>query len=200
MKEIKQGSKYRYPELALLANDLDRANKLALICANKLIRALQCKVVDSDFKQGCEEYYQAIVSSASKGITNREMGRMRPFAKHQHYDHDAIIKSLMESGKIEYIIIPKKTQGRQRKAYISTDSRDIYNISPVTSVKKNPAGSEFKSVYWDNSLFKWQVQAKTLRNNIVIPLGHYDTEVEAINRYNEFTAEHPGKFPKLNKV
>ncbi len=189
MKEIKVGSKYRYSKLALLAADLENANKLALICANKLIRATQCVVNDLDFEQGCKEYYSAIVNSADKGITSREMGRIRPFAKHQQQDHAAIIESLMKAGKIEYMTIPKSKQGRLRRAYIVTGLPDSNEQKPST----------FKSIYWDNSIFKWIVQAKTRKDNVEIPLGRYDTEEEAVKKYNEFTAEHPGKFPVYSK-
>ena len=188
MKEIKQGSKYRYLELALLATDLENANKAASICAGKLIRACQCVIDDPDIEASSKEYCQAIERFASKGITNREMKRMPPFSKHPG-DHADIIKSLIETGKIEYIIIPKKTQGRQRKAYVIAGSQ----------YKSEQTGSEFKSVYWNNNLIKWVTQAKMRRNGKVILLGYYDTEDEAIKKYNEFTAKHPGKFPKYSK-
>lgn len=142
-------------------------------------------VVDFDFGQVCDEYYSAIVKSADKGITNREMTRQRPFTKYQHY-HAEIIKYLIEARKIQYAVIPKNKQGKSRKAYTATglfytDERKPLNFNPV---------------YWDNNSFKWVVQAKALKNNIIIHVGNYDTEEEAIKKYNEFIDRHPEDFPE----
>jgi len=165
--------------------------KIVSYHTDRLIRSIRDRTIDSEIEQNCNDYYLAIKRSSDRGITKREMGRVGPFAKHQQRDRTAIINTLIDAGKIEYIAIPKNKQGRLREAYVTTDS--------CISVKREQTASKFKSVYWDNDLLQWVVQAKTPRENEVIELGYSDTEGDAISKYNEFTAKHPGKFPKYNK-
>jgi len=168
----------------LLATNLQNANKAALRCANKLIKAIDGLVDNSDFDKVCEEYYTAIIKAAGKGITNREMSRKPPFSKHQH-NHAVIIKSLFEAGKIEFITIPKNKQGKLRKAYVATG---LFYVGEQTPLDFNP-------IYWDNNNFRWVVQAKALKSNHISYVGSYNTEPEAVKAYNEFIDNNSGRFP-----
>ena len=134
-------------DIPLLVRSWEHADKLALICAvgdnseepiikkehaawaiefvryhtDKLILAIKDRIADSEFEQDCNDYYLTIERSANRGITKREMGRMRPFAKHQQRDRLAIINSLMSAGKIDSVVIPKNKQGRNREAYVAIE-------------------------------------------------------------------------------
>ena len=134
-------------DISLLVRSWEHADKLALICAigdnsqapeikkehaewaiefvcyhtDRLILAIKDRIADSEFEQDCNDYYLTIMRSAKRGINKREMGRMRPFAKHQQRDRASILNSLMSAGKIDFVVIPKKTQGRNREAYVAIE-------------------------------------------------------------------------------
>ncbi len=134
-------------DIKLLARSWEHADKLALISAigdnvqapkinkehaewaiefvryhtDRLILIIRDRIADSEFEQDCNDYYLAIMHSADNGITKREMGRVRPFAKHQQRDRAAIIKSLKDAGKIDLVAIPKNKQGRLREAYVAIE-------------------------------------------------------------------------------
>ena len=91
----------------------------------KFFNHTSLSIPEQDYsEQDCTDFYKAILRGGAQGITKREMDRMRLFTKHSDSVRAAIIKSLTNEGKIDFVIIHKNKQGRLRKSFIAIEMMD----------------------------------------------------------------------------
>lgn len=77
------------------------------------------RVSDSDFEKVCKEYLMAIARAGENGLTNRDIGRQKPFSLHPPRERKATLEALKSSVQIDYIKIERPGKGRKRMAYVA---------------------------------------------------------------------------------
>ena len=132
---------------ALWGRAAEHAHKIALVCAcaenatspqialsharwairfvglhtEYLAKQVKERVADTEFERHANEFYIAISAAGSKGVTEREMNRRRPFCSQPPKDRKPIIDTLLKGGKIALTKILSSGAGRPRVAYVTCD-------------------------------------------------------------------------------
>ncbi|MDP8240837.1 MAG: bifunctional DNA primase/polymerase [Candidatus Hatepunaea meridiana] len=88
----------------------------------KLACEVLMRVADSPFEKMTNDFYQAILSAGTKGVTERDMNKKKPFRSFAPKDRRPAIETLINGGKI--VLTKIKTAGRGRIAYVAIDNKD----------------------------------------------------------------------------
>ena len=131
----------------------EHAHKIALICAcadttaspvincshakwaisfvgqhtEHLAKQIMMRIADTDFERRMNEFYIAIVGTGSKGVTERDMNRRKPFCSQPPKDRKPIIDTLLKGGKISFSKIETSGPGRPRMAYVALNIEEEKN-------------------------------------------------------------------------
>jgi len=129
---------------ALWGRAAEHAHKIALVCAcaekvdhpkielshaqwairfvgihtEHLSKQVKDRISDSDFERHANEFCLAIAAAGSRGVTEREMNRNRPFCTHPPKDRRQIMETLVNGGWIVMTVIKASGAGRPRMAYV----------------------------------------------------------------------------------
>ncbi|MDP8237679.1 MAG: bifunctional DNA primase/polymerase [Candidatus Hatepunaea meridiana] len=86
-----------------------------------LAKQVSLRIVDTEFERQMSQFYIAILTSGSKGVTERDMNRRKPFCSHPPKDRKPIIETLLKGGRIVFTKIESTGAGRPRVAYVACD-------------------------------------------------------------------------------
>ncbi|MBM3330064.1 MAG: hypothetical protein FJY67_11455 [Calditrichaeota bacterium] len=86
-----------------------------------LAKQVKERIADSEFERHVNEFYIAIATAGSKGVTEREMNRCKPFCAQPPKDRKPIVDTLLKGGRIALTRIKASGAGRPRLAYVACD-------------------------------------------------------------------------------
>ncbi len=84
-----------------------------------LARQVKERIADTEFEHLVNDFYLAIKKAGSRGVTERDMNRCKPFCSQPPKDRKPIIDTLLKGGKIAFGQIKSSGPGRPRIAYIA---------------------------------------------------------------------------------
>ena len=92
-----------------------------------LAKQVMMRIADTDFEKRMNEFYIAIVGTGSKGVTERDMNRRKPFCSQPPKDRKPIIDTLLKGGKITFGKTVTSGPGRPRMAYVALNIEEEKN-------------------------------------------------------------------------
>ena len=88
--------------------------------AERLVKLVRDRIADSPFEQALNDFYRAILSAGTRGVTERDMNRYKPFCSHPPKDRRPILETLLKGEKIVLTRVNASGAGRPRIAYVAT--------------------------------------------------------------------------------
>jgi len=83
-----------------------------------LAREVKQRIADTDFERMVNDFYLAIQRAGERGITERDMNKMKPFRSYSQRDRKPAMDTLISGGQIALTRVNHSGAGRPRFAYV----------------------------------------------------------------------------------
>jgi len=87
---------------------------------DRLVALVRDCLADTPFERSLNDFYRAIHSAGTRGVTERDMNRYKPFCSHPPKDRRPILETLIKGGKVVLAHVNASKAGRPRTAYVAT--------------------------------------------------------------------------------